>query len=96
MKARIKDFWMSSYYSDKTAFTFELISFVFTVIASLTLAFTAQDPNMAVIYPGFFVGSVTGTYAYYRRELVWPMLLTGYFAIVNVFGFGVANNWWFT
>ena len=87
---------MSSYYIDKTAFTFELISFVFTVVASLTLAFTAQDPNMAVIYPGFFVGSVTGTYAYYRRGLAWPMLLTGYFAVVNVFGFGVANSWWFS
>ena len=90
----IKEFWMSSYHSDKTAFTFELTSFVFTVVASLTLAFTAQNPNMAVIYPGFFVGSVTGTYAYYRRGLAWPMLLTAYFAIVNVFGYGVANDWW--
>lgn len=94
MITRIKDFWLSSYHTDKTAFTFELISFVFTVAASLTLAFTAQSPNMAVIYPGFFIGSITGTYAYYRRGLAWPMLLTGYFAVVNVFGFGVANNWW--
>jgi len=91
---RIADFWSSSYHSDKTAFTFELISFVFTVAASLTLAFTAQNPNMSVIYPGFFIGSITGAYAYYRRGLAWPMLLTGYFAVVNVFGFGVANSWW--
>lgn len=94
MIQRIKDFWLNSYHSDKTAFTFELISFVFTVAASLTLAVTANSPNMAVIYPGFFVGSITGTYAYYRRQLAWPMLLTGYFAVVNVFGFGVANSWW--
>lgn len=91
---RIKDFWLSSYHSDKTAFTFELISFVFTVAASITLAVTAYDPNMALVYPGFFVGSITGTYAYYRRGLAWPMLLTGYFAVINVFGFGVASNWW--
>lgn len=49
---------------------------------------------MAVVYPGFFIGSVTAVYAYYRRKLAWPMLLTGYFAVVNVFGFGVALSWW--
>lgn len=91
---RIKEFWLSSYHSDKIAFGFEIISFVFTVGASLTLAFTAQNPNMAVIYPGFFIGSITAVYAYYRRMLAWPMLLTAYFAVVNVFGFGVANRWW--
>ena len=46
---KVKDFWINSYKSDKIAFGFELISFVFTVIASLTLAFNAIDPNMLVI-----------------------------------------------
>ena len=94
MIKKIIDFWSNSYHSDRTAFIFELISFVFTVAASLTLAFTAQSPNMAVIYPGFFIGSIAGTYAYYRRGLAWPVLLTGYFAVVNVFGFGVAKGLW--
>ena len=94
MITRIKEFWLSSYHSDKTAFIFEIVSFVFTVSASLTLAFTAQSPNMAIIYPGFFIGSLTAVYAYYRRRLAWPMLLTGYFAVVNVFGFGVALGVW--
>lgn len=94
MIAKIKEFWLSSYHSDKTAFAFEIISFVFTVGASLTLAFTAQSPNMAVIYPGFFIGSTTAVYAYYRRKLAWPLLLTGYFAVVNLFGFGVAMRFW--
>ena len=91
---RIIDFWKVSYNTDKVAFFFELASFVTTVYASLTLAFTADNPNMAIIYPGFFVGSLTGVYAYYRRQLAWPMLLTGYFAVVNVFGFGVAIGYW--
>ena len=43
---KVKDFWINSYKSDKIAFGFELISFVFTVMASLTLAFNAKDPNM--------------------------------------------------
>lgn len=92
--SKIKDFWINSYRSDKTAFTFELISFVFILTSSMTLALTARNPNMAFVYPGFFLGSVAGTYAYYRRGLAWPMLLTAYFSVVNVFGFGVAKGWW--
>jgi uncharacterized membrane protein YccC len=90
----IKNFWLNSYHSDKTAFYFELISFIFTVSASLTLAITARDPNMLIVYPGFFVGSVTQAYASYRRGAAWVFLLTTYFACVNVFGYGVASNWW--
>jgi hypothetical protein len=91
---KIKDFWINSYNSDKTAFAFELVSFIFTVGASLTLAITAMNPNMLIVYPGFFVGSITQCYAAYRRGAAWVMLLTGYFAVINVFGFGVAASWW--
>jgi len=94
MISKIKDFWLQSYKTDRTAFLFELISFIFTVGASLTLAFTADNPDMRIVYPGFSIGSLTGVYAYYRRTLAWPMLLTAYFACVNVFGFGVAMQWW--
>ena len=91
---KIKDFWLSSYQTDKTAFFFELISFIFTVAASLTLAFNAKNPNMMIVYPGFFIGSITQVYASWRRGAAWIMLLTSYFACVNVFGFGVAAAWW--
>ena len=90
----IRNFWLNSYHSDKTAFCFELVSFIFTVGASLTLAIHARDPNMLVVYPGFFIGSITQCYAAYRRGAAWVMLLTFYFSLVNVFGFGVASNWW--
>ena len=60
---KIKNFWINSYKSDTIAFSFELVSFVFTVIAGLTLALTARDPNMLIVYPFFFVGSVTQCYA---------------------------------
>jgi hypothetical protein len=91
---KIKNFWLHSYETDKTAFYFELVSFVFTVGASLTLALTADAPDMTVVYPFFFLGSWTAVYAYYRRKLAWPMMLTTYFGFVNVFGFGVAIGWW--
>ena len=91
---KIKQFWSSSYKSDKVAFYFELLSFIVTVGASMTLALTADNPNMKIVYPGFFVGSITALYAHYRRQLAWPTILVGYFAIVNVFGLGVAHGWW--
>lgn len=94
MKQSILDFWSNSYNSDKIAFFFELVSFIFTVGASLTLAINADSPNMLIVYPGFFVGSVTQCYAAYRRGAAWVMLLTFYFAIVNVFGYGVAAGYW--
>lgn len=90
---KIKNFWLNSYHTDPIAFYFELISFVFTVGASLTLALTADAPDMRIVYPFFFVGSVTAVYGYYRRKLAWPFMLTFYFAIVNIFGFAVAMNW---
>ena len=89
---KIKEFWMSSYESDRVAFYYELVSFIFIVGASMTMAFTADNPDMRYIYPGYFIGSLTATYAHYRRELAWPMILVGYFSIMNVFGFGVANG----
>ena len=91
---KIRNFWINSYQSDKVAFGFELVSFIFTVGASMTLAISARDPNMLVVYPGFFVGSITQCYAAYRRGAAWVMMLTFYFSIVNVFGFGIASNWW--
>lgn len=90
----VKQFWKKSYRSDPVAFGFELTSFVFTVSASLYLAITADAPDMRYVYPGFMLGAVTGAYAYLRRGLAWPLLLTSYFAIINVFGFGVAIGWW--
>ena len=91
---KVKQFWVNSYTSDKTAFCFELVSFIFTVGASMLLAVNADNPNMLLVYPGFFVGSITQLYASWRRGAAWIMLLTFYFACVNVFGYGVAAQWW--
>ena len=91
---KVADFWINSYKTDKIAFWFELVSFIFTVGASATLALNAADPNMLIVYPGFFIGSATQAYASYRRGLPWILLLTSYFVCVNILGFGVAAGWW--
>lgn len=91
---KIRDFWSASLRSDRTAFMFEMVSFVFTVAASLYLAIHAANPDMRWVYPGFLVGAVSQAYASYRRGSAWIMLLTVYFAVINVFGFGRAMFWW--
>ena len=90
----VKEFWLQSYCSDRRAFYLELVSFIFTVGASMNLAINADNPNMLVVYPGFLVGAVTQCYASFRRGAAWVMLLTGYFSCVNIFGFGRAIGWW--
>ena len=89
---KITRFWVSSYTSDRIAFSFELVSFIFTVAASLTLAITALNPNMVLIYPLFLIGASTQCYASMRRGAAWVMLLTGWFVCVNIFGFLVATG----
>ncbi len=91
---KVKQFWINSYTSDVTAFYFELVSFIFTVGASMLLAVNADNPDMLIVYPGFFIGSITQLYASWRRGAAWIMLLTFYFACINVFGYGVAAQWW--
>ena len=91
---KIKQFWINSYTSDKTAFYFELVSFIFTVGASLTLAVNAYDPDMSIVYPFFFIGSTTQCYAAYRRGAAWVLMLTFYFSLINVFGYGIAVGAW--
>ena len=94
MLAKVRSFWLRSFESDRTAFYFELVSFIFTVGASLTLAITAADPDLTIIYPAFFIGATTQCYASYRRGAAWVMILTFYFSCVNIFGYGVAAGWW--
>lgn len=91
---KIIEFWKHSYQSDKIAFYNELVSFVFTVAVSMYLAINADSPDLRWVYPGFMVGALTGCYAYWRRQIFWPMILTGYFVCVNLFGLGRAWGVW--
>lgn len=83
----LKEFWLRSYRSDRLAFYLELVSFLTTLFSSLLLATTATNPDMRMVYPGFFIGSVCAAVAYFRRELAFPFMLTLYFSAVNIFGF---------
>ena len=91
---RIRDFCSANFRSDSRAFALEMTSFGFTVVASFMMAFTAAQPDLRIIYPIFFIGSLAGCWAYVRRRLAWPVMLTAYFMLINVYGFGRAVFWW--
>ena len=94
MIQRIKSFWIRAYRTDPISFIVEMIGFTFIVGASLMLSFTADRPNMAYIYPSYFVGNVCAIIAYSRRKLAWQLTSASYFFIVNIFGFGRALSIW--
>jgi nicotinamide riboside transporter PnuC len=82
----IRQWLMSSYRSDPIAFAAEMAAFKFAATASIWLAITAKQPNMILLYPIYLMSSLLGTYANWRRKLVWPMLLTLFFSTMNIIG----------
>jgi len=89
----VNRFFSLSYSSDKVAFYLEMLNFTVSVIASMWLAITANHPDMRIIYPIYLVGSVAQTYASYRRQAIWVMMLTAYFSFTNILGLVRALNW---
>ena len=82
----IKEFWISSYKSDKTALWFELVSVAFTICGSCILTFTSPNPIMSVVFPLYWIGSSTMLYAGIRRRQIWLSTLTAWFTTMNTIG----------
>jgi hypothetical protein len=87
---KIKDFWIQSYKTDRLSFYLEMQNFFFSVGASITLALTANHPNLAWIYPFYFIGSFSQVIASIRRGQPWIMLVTMWFSCTNVIGWSRA------
>jgi len=90
----MKKFWIGAYRVNPLLFWLELVAVLFTVSGSLILAINAKNPDMSVVYPLFFVGSCLQVWVSYHRHAAWIMVLTMYFMVVNILGFGRAVNWW--
>ena len=71
---------------DHIAFLFELFGSVFTIAASMVLAATAKSPDMLTVYLLYLVGSSVMCYAYIRRNMIWSVVLTIWFTIINITG----------
>jgi|TARA_B100001094_G_scaffold73821_1_gene70211 hypothetical protein len=91
---KIIGYFKESYEQDRLCFWLEMIGTFVNIIASLTLALNAADPDMRYVYPFFLVGSALAIFTFHRRKLVWPTMLVSYFFCANALGFGIAMRWW--
>ncbi len=87
---RVVNALKENWHSDRIACIAEFLGTIFTIIASMTLAITAKDPNMALIFPIYQLGTIGLAIAYYRRDVFWSNGLMWYFICANSYGFFVA------
>ena len=59
----LKEFWVTSYKTDKLAFYLEVFSVTVTIVGSYLLTFTSPGPDMRWIFPLYLLGSTTATRA---------------------------------
>ena len=82
----LKEFWVTSYKTDKLAFYLEVFSVAVTIAGSWLLTFTSPEPDMRWIFPLYLLGSSTLAYAAWRRRIIWTCVLASWFTIMNVIG----------
>ena len=82
----LKEFWVTSYKTDKLAFYLEVFSVSVTIAGSYLLTFTSPGPDMRWIFPLYLLGSSTLAYASFRRRIIWTCILASWFTIMNVIG----------
>ena len=82
----LKEFWVTSYKTDKTAFYLEVFSVAVTIWGSAILTFTSPGPDMKIVFPLYLMGSTTLAVASYRRRIIWTCVLASWFTITNVIG----------
>ena len=84
------DYFNQSYHSDRVAFYFEVVAVTIVITINTFLAIVSKDgipaSDMIIYYPIQIVGSIAGVYAYYRREIFWPMLINAYFVLFGIVG----------
>ena len=82
----LKEFWVTSYQTDRTAFYLEIFSVMVTIAGSCILTFTSPHPKMELVFPLYLIGSITLAYASFRRRIIWTCVLASWFTIMNVIG----------
>ena len=83
---RVKNYMMKSYHLDPWLFFLEMFSVTMQISASLYLALTAKEPDMLTVYSMYTIGSGVGVYVYFKRELVWTLVMASVFSVINVLG----------
>lgn len=83
---RIKNYLLRNYRQSPTLFFLEMFSVMMQTSAALYLSLTAKQPDMLVVYSMYTIGSSVGIYVYYKRELVWTLVMVSVFTAINLLG----------
>ena len=86
MYSVLKEFWVTSYKTDRLSFYLEVFSVAVTIWGSALLTFTSPGPDMKLIFPLYLLGSTTLAYASFRRRIIWTCFLASWFTIMNIIG----------
>jgi hypothetical protein len=89
---RVKTYLKRSYHDDPSSFYAELIGTLITVTAAIIMALTAKNPDMTIIYPLWTAGAIISMYTYYRKRLVWTLMLMQFYVATNIIGYTVASS----
>ncbi len=83
----LKEFWVTSYKTDKLAFYLEVFSVTVTIVGSYLLTFTSPGPdNEYGVSIVLVLGQAHCAYASWRRRIIWTCVLASWFTIMNIIG----------
>ena len=83
---KIKQAILAHWEEDKITFLYEFVGAMFTIAASAILAATAKEPDMLTVYLLYLLGSAIMGIAYIRRGMIWSIVLTAWFTVINIVG----------
>ena len=78
--------WRELWRTNRTVFWVGAIGTLASVIASVTLNVTVDDPHMWTVLIFFTIGSVSLTYNAYVMRDSWMVVLMAWYTLINTFG----------
>ena len=84
------EFFFDSYRSNKKAFILEALSTPIFMYACVVMTFTADKPNMTLLFPIFLLSCTLGTIAAYLRKLIWPVTMGVFVMTMDIIGFFIS------
>ena len=83
--------WMHTYQTNKLLFWLGAIGTSTSIIASLILNVTINDPNMWVVLTFYSIGSISLGITSYMNSDSWMLMLMTWYTFINTVGmFGLA------
>lgn len=87
---KVWEYIKQSYYADKLCFYMELVASLLALVSAAALAYTADNPNMVILYPGFFLSAFISIFTCIRRNSLCGIVTSFYFFVIDIVGWVIA------